>query len=243
MDYTQYRALYDYPTKYDKTFSGSSSKKDEIHFYSNYVRQAKEVLYLGTGSGRLLKEFLPIQKNITGVEISKRMVACTKKAFPKCHIIHQNALTLKVEKKFDLIIAPYRFLCHFDRKDADVLFGVVKKHLTKGGIFVGDIFSPYIPHDRSIHCEIEEINIESSEVEKVYNCYDHEKQLCIEIVEKLNTKTNKHTYVKMPFYYFYPEDLRVLAKKNNLEVSNIYGSFQKESLNKHKPDLIFEITK
>src|SRR3989344_6547756 len=241
MIYKNYKELYKNPEEYNKIFTGSSNY--EIKFYKDYLKKAKSVLYLGSGSGRLLKQFLKVNKNITGVEISKEMVSYSKKLLKNIKIINNNVLNLKLRQKFDLILAPYRFICHLNKKELEKLFKVVNYHLKDKGLFVGDIFSPYLPHDRSIKCEINGIDIQGNFIDKVYNVYEHDKQLCYEVVERFNIKTKEYGFIKVKWNYYYPEQLKQIGNKFSLKCINIYGSFKKEKLDKVSDDLIFVFEK
>ena len=226
---------------YGKIFTGSSNS--ELNFYKKYINKSKNVLYLGSGFGRLLKKFLNVNNKITSVEVSKKMVYASKKLLPKARIIQIDILNLNLRQKFDLIIAPYRFICHFDKKNLKTLFKVVSKHLKLNGLFVGDIFSPYIPHDRTIKCEIESIENKNGVIEKTYNCYEHENQICREIVERFNTKTNKTEFIKVEWRYYYPEQLVKIGKNNKLKISDFYGKFKREPLTEFSEQLIFVFKK
>lgn len=232
-----YKELYSNPLQYDDTFVGGSD--GEVEFYSDLVKRAKNVLYLGSGSGRLLKDFLKVNKNITGVEIQKEMVELSKKYLPSAKIIEADALKLELHETFDLVIAPYIFACHFKSGDVAKLFGAVSKHLEKGGLFVGDMFSPYLPHDRTINGEIDDIVIDGDVVEKVYCIYDHEDQMCYEYVEKTNMKTHDYSMVEMPWNYYYPEQVENMLTKSGLKVKHWYGTFQKDPMTKDTPELIW----
>lgn len=241
MSYKNFLSKYKNPVEYDNTFTGCSGK--ELDFYKSHIEKSKKVLYFGSGTGRLLKKFLLVNKNITAVEFSKEMVDYSRKFLQDTKILHQDVLELNLDEQFDLILAPYRFLTHFDKDELKRLFQVVDKHLVVGGYFVGDIFSPYLPHDRGVRCEIESVEVHTNIVEKVYNCYDHESQICVEIVEKTDTETGHISVIEMPWHYYYPEQLVKLAEKNNFCVKNFYGSFDKDPLDKNSYDLVFVMTK
>lgn len=241
MSHKDFLKKYNNPEEYDETFIGSS--EDELSFYTDYVKKFKKILYLGSGTGRLLREFLPLNKNILAVEFSKKMANYSKKVLLNANIICQDVLELDLREQFDLVLAPYRFLTHFDFSELEKLFQVVSDHLKIGGYFVGDIFSPYLPHDRTIKCEIESTEVVGDVIEKIYSCYDHPNQICVEIIEKINTKNNQRSIIEMPWHYYYPEQLKNLADNNNLKVINFYSTFRKTSLNYDDEDLIFIMRK
>lgn len=238
-----YKSAEDYyknPQDYDSELIGSDDK--EISFYSSYIKEGS-VLYLGSGSGRLLRHFLLINENITGIEISREMVKRCLELLPKAKILEQDVLNLNLKNKFDVIIAPYRFLCHFDKINIQKLFKVVSDHLKEGGIFVGDLFSPYEPKDRSIRVEFEDFLFYDDHVEKVYNLYDHVEQLCTEILERDYYEGGRMDFIKLVWHYYYPEQLTVNAKKVDLVQHGLYGSFTKDTFTEKSKHVIFEYQK
>ncbi len=234
---TEFDEFYADPEMYDDTFSGGS--EGEVEFYVDLVKHAKKVLYLGSGSGRLFKEFLKVNKNVIGVEIQKEMVEFCRKLLPGVQVIQEDALKLNLKDRFDLIIAPYLFTCHFEPDQAQKLFAVIEKHLEKGGTFVGDMFSPYLPHDRTIKGEVDWIGIEGDVVTKVFCLYDHDDQICTEYVEKNNAKTHEYSMIGASWHYYYPEQIKKMLTKVGLQAKKWYGTFEKDELNKDNPELIW----
>jgi SAM-dependent methyltransferase len=234
---TEFDEFYADPEMYDDTFSGGS--EGEVEFYVELVKRAKHVLYLGSGSGRLFKEFLKVNKNVVGVEIQKEMVEFCRKLLPTAKVIQGDALTLDLKDRFDLIIAPYLFTCHFEPAQAQKLFNVIAKHLEVGGTFAGDMFSPYLPHDRTIKGEVDWIDIQGDVVTKVFCLYDHDEQICTEYVEKNNAKTHDYSMIGASWHYYYPEQLKKMMAKAGISVKKWYGTFLKDEMNKENPELIW----
>lgn len=235
MSYQSHQQFYRNPRSYDEILSDLSPY--EVEFYKDYLEKAQNVLYLGSGSGRLLKHFLKINPHITGVEISPPMIQAAKKLIPDAHIINADVLTLHIKKKFDLILAPYLFLFHFQKREFQKIFEVVNRHITQDGLFISHNFNPYL--DPKISCELQCVDLFGDTFEKVYNSYDHQKRICREYIERTNLKTNEQSLVVLTWYYYYPEEFRVACRDANLCVKNIYGSYRKEPLNpKDSEDMI-----
>lgn len=227
-----YSDLYQNPDQYEEILG--ATPQAELDFYIDYIKRAKNVLYLGTGSGRLLKNFIKVNPNITGVEISKPMFDFSKKLLPQAKILNQDFFDLKLDEKFDLVIAPFRFLFHFPSPKFEEAFESVNKHLSPGGLFIGDNFNPYLPLDHNIEYELNSVELYGDIFEKVYNCYDHSKKLCEEYIERTSTKTGKTTVTYLPWYYHYPEEF---------PKAQFYGSFQKSPFDLRISDeLIFVIS-
>ena len=125
--------LYNNPDLYDATYVGLTNEHSDDSFYQSLIKKDQNILYLGSGSGRLLKKLVTINPNIIGVELAQPMIDNCKKILPNAKVIHANVLDLNLDQKFDLIIAPYRFISHFDKSGLGKLFQVVAKHLISGG--------------------------------------------------------------------------------------------------------------
>lgn len=236
-----YADLYKDPVRYEEILG--TILPSELNFYLSYVKEAKNVLYLGSGSGRLLKEFIKVNPNITGVEISTPMYDYSKKLLPNTRVLNADFFKLNLEEKFDLIIAPFVFMYHFEEPEFKKSFSVVKKYLNQGGLFVGDVFNPYLPLDRTIEYELENVAMYGDEFEKAYIHYDHEKKLCNEYIERTNMKTGQTYVTLLPWYYYYPEEFEQCAKENGLKVKEFYGSFYKDAFDSKTSEvLIFVVS-
>ncbi len=225
MLYTSLKQIYENPKEYDKELTGSDVSDDvaEAAFYTSFIKKGS-VLYLGSGSGRLYGRFSQINKDITCIELSKYMIKTFRSKYPKGNVIEANALTLRLGKRFDVVIAPYRFICHFSQEELAILFNVVESHLKAGGIFVGDEFNPY---DYSEYPEFNDIKLKGNYLEKSYFTYDIDKQLCTEFIERTDTVSGKYDLFKLDLYYYFPSQFSQLVLKNNMRQKNLYGSFKK----------------
>lgn len=240
MFYKNTEALYKNPDDYDKELVGSDT--NEISFYQKYIKNGS-ILYLGSGSGRLLKHFLPLNSDITGIEISEQMIKKCKETSPKVNILNQDVLKLQLPRKFDVIIAPYRFICHFDKNSVEKLFKAVATHLNPNGVFIGDLFTPYLPKDRSIKVEFDDLMFTDMYAEKTYNVYSHDKQLCVEVLERNWYEGGRTDFIKLDWYYYYPKQLQEFGEKNNLQALDFYGSFKNDPFTENTNQLIFQFKK
>ena len=195
---------------------------------------------MGSGSGRLLKKLVTINPNITGVELAQPMIDNCKKILPNAKVIHANVLDLNLDQKFDLIIAPYRFISHFDKSGLGKLFQVVAKHLISGGKYIGDIFSPQ--QNININCELSWMEVNGDILERDYNTYDHVNQICSEYVEKVNLLTKDITIIKTPWHYFFPKQILEAATQAGFKGNCLYDNFQKDPYTGTQDDLIYEFT-
>jgi SAM-dependent methyltransferase len=103
-------------------------------------------LEIGVGTGRFFKEALQQGVNLFGIDSSKNMTdILLKKIDKKDHfrIKTGDAVTMKWDLKFDLVIAPFRMLSHIIEVDDQIrLLDNISEHLTEKGRFIFDVFVP-----------------------------------------------------------------------------------------------------
>ena len=133
---------------YDKVYAW---KSDDIEFY---VEQAEisggPILELGCGTGRITIPIAIAGMHITGLDSSIQMleVARTKAGKVsdienKIEFIHEDMTTFSMERKFSLIIIPFRgFLSLLTMSDQRQCLENIKTHLMPDGRLVFDVFVP-----------------------------------------------------------------------------------------------------
>lgn len=239
MTYKNHQAFYDDPDLYDETLFECSEM--EIEFYVELAKNHKNVLYLGSGSGRLLKEMVLVNDNITGVEISKRMCEKCQKLLPDTRIINEDVLKLNLEEKFDLIIAPYEFLNHFSKDVLKKVIEVIDIHLEKGGEFVAAMKNPFECENKTNFTELLAAEINGKYFEKGYETVYLSQKKYVDFIERINLETNEYTLINMEWFYYFKEDLSELL--NNIEIEKVWGAFDKSKFNEDSEVLLILATK
>lgn len=124
---------------------------EDIPFYIEMAKKAKgPVLEIACGTGRIT---IPIAKagvDIMGLDFSgamlKRAREKSKKEGVKIKWLKADCRNFKLGRKFDLIYMPFNSMQHLhDRVSIEKMFSCVKKHLSKKGKFIVDVFNPN-PH-------------------------------------------------------------------------------------------------
>ncbi len=125
---------------------------DDIPFYIDYAKkQNGEILELGCGTGRVALALAKQNFKVTGLDLSKEMLGIFKKKLElqpklknKINLMHGNMANFQIDKKFSLIIAPFRaFQSLTDKKDIENSLKCINNHLTENGIFIVNVFNPY----------------------------------------------------------------------------------------------------
>ncbi len=107
-----------------------------------------EVLDLGCGMGEpIIPYFLSKGLNVTGVDGSEELLKIASKRFPQVELILSDMRNLKLNRKFELVIAWHSFF-HLPQEVQRAMFKVFVGHLNPNGILlftsgedVGEVWS------------------------------------------------------------------------------------------------------
>ena len=103
------------------------------YFSENY----KNLLDIGCGTGKYTNIFSNQGIESTGIDISDTGIKIAKDKYPSANFIKDDALNLKLNKKFDIIFCSGLSL--FNEKDLSVLKPMIKSHLNllqKRGLYI-----------------------------------------------------------------------------------------------------------
>lgn len=131
---------------YDTIYDHVRDSVDHQYYMQKIVDAMGPVLEIGTGTGRFFLDALKQGTDIYGIDISPEMLNVLRAKLPQDehHRIQvQDICTFNFERKFDLIIAPFRVFMHLlsvdeQRKALDTVYN----HLNPGGVFIFDLFIP-----------------------------------------------------------------------------------------------------
>ena len=141
MEYPEFIARF-YDVIYEQVRSGTDN-----HFFLNQACQSRgKVLEIGVGTGRLFLDALKKGVDIYGIDVSPAMI----------HVLHgkmnpetrkrvwiEDAVSMKTDMKFELILAPFRMLSHvIELEDQLKFLNGVADHLVTGGKFIFDLYVP-----------------------------------------------------------------------------------------------------
>ena len=145
----------------------SKNKKDDILFYLKYAKASGgEVLELGCGTGRVSIPLIEQGFKVTAIDSSQNMIRVLREKVRNLEnrkyikIIRGDLTKIKLNKKFNLIIMPFRvFQCLSNVNEQQEALSNIKRHLTPNGLLIFDIYYPNlkilsnIPSQEEIDCE------------------------------------------------------------------------------------------
>jgi ubiquinone/menaquinone biosynthesis C-methylase UbiE len=137
----------------------------DVEFYLREAKNARgSVLEAACGTGRILLKLISEGIDATGLDLSESMLKVLKSKAEKMglkpDVHHANMIDFKLDKKFNLIIAPYRSFLHLDDDERKKTLKNFMNHLNPGGRLI-----------------IHTYNLSEEEEEMIggYHKFDHEE--------------------------------------------------------------------
>jgi SAM-dependent methyltransferase len=131
---------------YDAVYAHVRDGTDKAFYLARMAAAAGPVLEIGCGTGRLLREALRRGVDAWGIDVSPAMVERCRAQLSqeeRERVGVADAVSLRLERRFALVAAPFRVLSHVTAVDDQLrLLGAVRDHLVPGGTFVFDLYVP-----------------------------------------------------------------------------------------------------
>jgi SAM-dependent methyltransferase len=101
--------------------------------------EARTVLELACGTGSILRQLAPTYE-VTGVDLSPRMLAAAKRKVPEARFALADMRTVRLAARFDVVLCVYDSINHLRTfRDWETVFARARDHLEPRGVFVFDI--------------------------------------------------------------------------------------------------------
>lgn len=238
---------------YDTIYDHLRDATDHQYFIKKILDTKGPVLEIGVGTGRLFMDALNQGADIYGIDISPSMLEVLKGKLPE-HEHHrievQDMCTFKLNRKFDLIIAPFRVFMHLITVEQQFeALERVNCHLNPGGIFIFDLF---VPNLKMLH--------EGLVLQKDYEGeYEPGKKLtrytsmhadAVNQISHVKFKlvwdedgTEKTEEWRTDLRFFFRFEIEHLINQSKLHLVKIFGDFEQQELYKNSKEFIVECCK
>jgi len=231
--------------------------KDDIQFYIDYAKSlnCKNILELGCGTGRVALSLAKEGFNITGLDLSDEMLDVFRAKIDdsvknKIEVIHGNMANFNLNKKFDLIIVPFRaFQCLTDDKDIENSMNCVRNHLNDNGIFIINVFNPRMNLDESWCCpaKVQWERLDENTGNYVIKKYSQDKIdtqnriIYVTFIYEVKDRSGDISTFedKLKLKYHYENHLRDIVENAGLKIKEKFGWYDKTSVEETKSELIF----
>jgi SAM-dependent methyltransferase len=218
-------------------------------FYLKEISQAKgPVLEAGVGTGRFFVEALSAGANVYGLDVSETMVNVLKKRLkPEDHhrIFLQDATNMSINKKFKLIIAPFRMFSHLAEVDQQLEFlNRIHDHLEEGGKFIFDLFVPDLEMIRTGTQNKMDFDGEYEPGKKLQRFFSlvpdvirQTNHVTFRIIWDEDGKENQVDW-KFDMRYFFRYEIEHLIARSKLRLEKICGDFKGGELTNESRDFV-----
>lgn len=213
---------------------------DDVPFYLKLIKKyGGPVLELACGTGRVTIPIAEKGYNITGLDISKEMIALGKKKAAEKDVeinwIQGDVRDFNLHKKFKFIFYPFNSILHLHYNEAFyACFNCVRKHLVGDGRFAFEIFMP-------------SLTILGRDPEKFYKrtglsgytdpitgykvridertAYDRATQL-LHITWKYKSKGGQRPDDHFSLRILFPQEINAMLEHCGLEIEAKYGNYE-----------------
>lgn len=230
----------------------------DIPFYLEYAKkQNGNILELGCGTGRVSIELAKAGYFVTGLDLSESMLKIYKNKIEKLpqniqekiYLKNGNMADFNLNKKFSLIIAPFRtFQALTNDNDIKNSLKCIKNHLETNGIFIINVFRPYKTLDKS-WCSEPKVQWERDDEKEGIHVIkkDYKEKIDIEnqiiypafIYEIIDRNGNTEVYKEnLELKYYYYEQLKTVLMNNGLKIIEEYGWYDKSEIKNNRELII-----
>ncbi len=233
---------------YDIVYKKVRSGVDTEYFMNKILDTRGKVLEIGVGTGRFFIDALAKGADIYGIDISKSMIDILKTRLS--HENHYRVITgdagnMKLENKFDLIIAPFHVFAHVLETNEQIAFlNNVYEHLNEKGRFIFDVF---VPNPKLMAEGINELTDFEGEYEpgkKVRRIVSSKTDIVNQLIDVTmkfiwdedNKQAEKEWRLQMRLFFRY--EVEYLVNNSKLTLVNIYGDYQENLLNSDSKEFI-----
>lgn len=233
---------------YDAVYSRIRSGIDSKFFLEEIAGAKGKVLEIGVGTGRFFVEALRNGADIYGLDISCSMIEKLKEKIPAEHqgrLWIQDAVTMRVPHKFNLVLAPFRVFSHIIAVEDQIkCLNNIWDHLEPGGRLIFDL---YVPNLRLLLDGIQNQTDFDGE-------YEEGKRLR-RVVSMKADLINQISRVRMDFAwdeqgmersaswefdvrFFFRYEIENLIRLSKLDLDAIYGDYERHALVPDSEDFV-----
>lgn len=249
----RYRAIAEY---YDPECELIPWLADDVPFLLKQMpKKGVDVLELACGTARAAIPIAQSGHRVVGVDYAQDMldIAARKRdgvGLPskQLKLIHQDALKLKVNQKFDWVVILFNsFLAFTTLEEQDQLLQNIRKHLKPSGRFWLDIFQPnfaILAQHRSINHDPCVFHVPSLN-RTVYHAID----IVRDPAEQAQHITFRYKWFdahgrehnersRFTLTFIMPRELRILLERNGFEIEQLWGDHHGGAFDADSPRMI-----
>lgn len=216
---------------YDQLYLNIFDYEQDAEFVDLILKkyQIKEFLELGCGSGHLAKLLFDKDYKITGIDLYDEMLQIARKRLPKVKFLQQDIRQLKLDRKFDAIIAMGRMFTYMTtNEDVEQSIHSIAACLNSCGIFLFDNFSAphFIKNFKENQEKIHEVDLDYRKVKRnSMNTWNLKHGVTFNWYAKYQIEEqgkSREIEDESVLRAFFPEELEYFLKREGLKVVELF---------------------
>jgi SAM-dependent methyltransferase len=247
----------DYPKNiarfYDVIYNSLRDGVDNHYYFEKIAATKGAILEVGAGTGRLFIPALENGADIYAIDNSKFMLERLKQKIDRkfyFRLALQDVRDIKLEKKFDLIISPFRVFSHLlSFKDQMAALDSIFYHLNPGGRLIFDLYVPDLElllHGFKKHIDFEGEYEPGLLLRRIVDTQNDLMKQITHITFTLewmeNNKLENYKW-EFDFRYFFRYELENLIKLSQFNTFAIFGDFKEHELCTESKEFIIHCIK
>lgn len=221
---------------------------DRDFFLNEILATRGPVLEVGVGTGRFFIDALSQGADIYGIDVNTTMLDQLRKKLDHAQhyrVFHQDARSLHLDRRFDLVVAPFRVFSHLvDVEDQLLALNSIYDHLNPGGRFIFDL---YVPDLKILQNGIKgetDFDGEYAPGKKLKRVVSAEPDLVSQLNRVTMTLTwdeeggQKTSVWQFLMRFFFRYELEHLVARSKLKLEHIYGDYEGHDLSSESRDFI-----
>jgi ubiquinone/menaquinone biosynthesis C-methylase UbiE len=233
---------------YDLIYKKVRSGVDLDYYMKKILEIDGPILELGVGTGRIFMKALEKGADIYGIDISPSMIEKLKEKMDRKYykrVSVQDAANMNLDKKFDLIIAPFRVFSHIIKvKDQIAALDKIHEYLNDSGKLIFDLYIPnlkLLSEGMSDYMDFDEEYEPGKRIKRFTSVksdlVDQISYVNMKFVwEETDKEIAKDWNFQMRFYFRF--ELEHLISQSRLKLMNIFGDFDENELNSDSKEFI-----
>ena len=233
--------------------------RGDVDFYVNSAKEFGEpVLELGCGSGRVTMAVAQAGFKITGLDLSRKMLARAEQKLAqlspetcsRINLVQGDMTNFDLGERFRLAIIPFRPFQHLlDVKQQLDCLKCIHRHLDPAGRLALDFFQTDARrmHDPEFSKERVAAEYEMSDgravvlTEQVTAFHRAEQRNDVQMIYHVRHADGRKERLVMafPFRYFFRYEVEHLLARCGFRVEETFGNFDRSELKDHSPEMIF----
>ena len=221
---------------------------DRDYFLNEILATKAPVLEVGVGTGRFFIDALSQGADIYGIDVSAAMLDQLKEKLDQAHhhrVFHQDARSLNLNKRFDLVVAPFRVFSHLiDVDDQIQALNSIHDHLNPGGRFIFDLYVPDLKILQNGINNETDFDGEYAPGKKLKRVVSAKADLVSQTNKVTMTLTwdeeggQKTSSWQLLMRFFFRYELELLVARSKLKLEHIYGDYEGHELSSESRDFI-----